>query len=226
MLRVPLVVVSFDAVPGASNRLVAHFARNCAVAFEGSSLPNQVLTGAPVRSAVLSADRSPSGRDRLCRERRSPPTRFILAIAGGSLGARRLNEAALGLAKSWASRGDVTIFHIAGERNLADLEGEASALGLGPERRGRGASTTGLSATSGGCRPSLRRATSRYAGRAPRPWPSWRRSGRPSVLVPLPGAPHDHQRRNAEAPGEAGAAMLLADADCTPRAAREHSSTA
>jgi UDP-N-acetylglucosamine--N-acetylmuramyl-(pentapeptide) pyrophosphoryl-undecaprenol N-acetylglucosamine transferase len=47
VLRVPLVVVSCDAVAGASNRLVARFARKCAVAFEGTSLPNQVVTGAP-----------------------------------------------------------------------------------------------------------------------------------------------------------------------------------
>ena len=53
LLRVPLVVVSYDAVPGASNRLVARYARTCAVAFSGGSLPNQVVTGAPVRSAVL-----------------------------------------------------------------------------------------------------------------------------------------------------------------------------
>ena len=39
--RVPLVVVSCDAVAGASNRLVARFARKCAVAFRGTTLPNR-----------------------------------------------------------------------------------------------------------------------------------------------------------------------------------------
>jgi UDP-N-acetylglucosamine--N-acetylmuramyl-(pentapeptide) pyrophosphoryl-undecaprenol N-acetylglucosamine transferase len=39
-------------------------------------------------------------------------------------------------------------------------------------------------------------------------------AGVPSVLVPLPGAPGDHQTRNAEALVEVGAAVMLADAEC------------
>jgi UDP-N-acetylglucosamine--N-acetylmuramyl-(pentapeptide) pyrophosphoryl-undecaprenol N-acetylglucosamine transferase len=40
-------------------------------------------------------------------------------------------------------------------------------------------------------------------------------AGVPSVLVPLPGAPGDHQTRNAEALVDAGAAALVPDAECT-----------
>ena len=40
--------------------------------------------------------------------------------------------------------------------------------------------------------------------------------GTPSVLVPLPGAPHDHQRKNAEALAGKGAALVLSDLECTP----------
>lgn len=39
--------------------------------------------------------------------------------------------------------------------------------------------------------------------------------GVPSVLVPLPGAPSDHQTRNARAMCSVGAAVLLPDASCT-----------
>jgi UDP-N-acetylglucosamine--N-acetylmuramyl-(pentapeptide) pyrophosphoryl-undecaprenol N-acetylglucosamine transferase len=34
------------------------------------------------------------------------------------------------------------------------------------------------------------------------------------VLVPVPGAPSDHQSRNAETLAEAGAAVVVPDADC------------
>jgi UDP-N-acetylglucosamine--N-acetylmuramyl-(pentapeptide) pyrophosphoryl-undecaprenol N-acetylglucosamine transferase len=40
-------------------------------------------------------------------------------------------------------------------------------------------------------------------------------SGMPAILVPLPGAPRDHQTRNAQALVEAGAAILVPDAECS-----------
>jgi UDP-N-acetylglucosamine:LPS N-acetylglucosamine transferase len=47
-------------------------------------------------------------------------------------------------------------------------------------------------------------------------------AGVPAVLVPLPGAPRDHQTRNAEALVAAGAAVLVPDAECDgDRLARE-----
>jgi UDP-N-acetylglucosamine--N-acetylmuramyl-(pentapeptide) pyrophosphoryl-undecaprenol N-acetylglucosamine transferase len=39
--------------------------------------------------------------------------------------------------------------------------------------------------------------------------------GIPSVLVPLPGSPSDHQTKNARTFADAGAAVMVADADCT-----------
>jgi len=43
-------------------------------------------------------------------------------------------------------------------------------------------------------------------------------AGVPSVLVPLPGAPGDHQTANARVLERAGAAVLVPDADCEPAA--------
>ena len=40
-------------------------------------------------------------------------------------------------------------------------------------------------------------------------------SGVPAILVPLPGAPRDHQTRNAEAMVAQGAAVHVPDAECT-----------
>jgi UDP-N-acetylglucosamine--N-acetylmuramyl-(pentapeptide) pyrophosphoryl-undecaprenol N-acetylglucosamine transferase len=40
-------------------------------------------------------------------------------------------------------------------------------------------------------------------------------AGVPAVLVPLPGAPGDHQTANARALVAAGAAVLLPDDECT-----------
>jgi len=42
-------------------------------------------------------------------------------------------------------------------------------------------------------------------------------AGVPAILVPLPGAPRDHQTRNAEALVGMGAAVLIPDRDCDGR---------
>ena len=215
VLRVPLVVVSCDAVAGASNRLVARFARKCAVAFEGTSLPNQVVTGAPLRSAVLVTDRTRQGRDTARAVLGVPAGRFLLAVEGGSLGARRLNDAALGLARAWASRNDVTIYHVTGERNLAGIERESVELGLGPQaspEKGLDYRLVGyerhMPALLAACDFAVCRAGASTVAELAA-------IGTPSALVPLPGAPNDHQTRNAEALTRVGAATLLPDADCS-----------
>ena len=41
-------------------------------------------------------------------------------------------------------------------------------------------------------------------------------AGKPSILVPLPTAADDHQRKNAEVFAEAGAATMMLQAETTP----------
>ena len=60
-LGIPVVVVSFDLLPGRASRLAAKRAAACAVAFPDSPLPRATVTGAPVRRRILAVDRS---RDR------------------------------------------------------------------------------------------------------------------------------------------------------------------
>jgi UDP-N-acetylglucosamine--N-acetylmuramyl-(pentapeptide) pyrophosphoryl-undecaprenol N-acetylglucosamine transferase len=214
IMRVPLIVVSYDAVPGTSNRLVARFARKCAVAFASTGLPNQVVTGAPVRRAVVSADRSASGRQAAREIIGVANGRFLLAMAGGSLGAGRINEATIGLAKAWAERSDVTIYHVAGERNIVEASAVAKGLGLGPAGEGSGLDyhLVGYEKHM----PSLLAACDLLISRAGASTVAELGAiGTPSVLVPLPGAPHDHQTRNAEVLTGLGAAVLLQDADCS-----------
>jgi len=215
LARVPLVVVSYDVVPGASNRLVARFATKCAVAFEGTSLPNQVVTGAPLRSGVLNAERSEQGREEACKALGVPLERFLLVVSGGSLGARTLNQAAIALAKSWATRGEFTVYHVAGDRNLAAVSQEARAAGLGPHE----APGTGLDYRLVGYEarmPELLAACDLAVCRAGASTVAELAAmGVPSALVPLPGAPNDHQTRNAEVLTKVGAAILVPDDECS-----------
>ncbi len=200
--RVPLVVVNVDAVPGAANRLVAPFAAASAVALAGTPLPRAVVTGAPVREEVLAVDRAPAGRFAARAALGLPQDAPVLAVTGGSLGAGRLNEAVLGLLAAWRGPADLVVYHVAGERNRAAVAAAAPATALDYRVVGYEERLPELLAAADVvvCRAGA--STVAELGVI----------GTPAILVPLPGAPGDHQHRNAERLAAAGAAVLLADA--------------
>ena len=223
-LRVPLVVVSFDAAPGASNRLVARFARTCAVAFEAQLAPEPGPhrgAAAPCRAGRRPLARRAQHRTRRPRDsRRSLPARRGGRLARRSPAQRRRRWArqGLGLARR---RHDLPR---CGRAEPRALTAEAAELGLGPQAAGEG----GLDYRLVGYErrmPELLAACDLAVCRAGASTVAELAAiGTPSVLVPLPGAPNDHQTRNAEALAEPGAAVLLADARLHARTARRSSS--
>ncbi|MGH9094871.1 MAG: UDP-N-acetylglucosamine--N-acetylmuramyl-(pentapeptide) pyrophosphoryl-undecaprenol N-acetylglucosamine transferase [Acidimicrobiales bacterium] len=203
--RVPLVVAEQNAVPGLANRLAARAAKVSAVAFPGTPLPRAVVTGNPVRPEMAAIDRSPDARARARHQLGLPPERFTVVVGGGSLGARSLNQAVLGLIAAWHDRGDIAIRHIVGDRDWDEavshrpvtppgglvyqqvrfedhMEVVYAAVDLAVHRSG----------SSTVCELAI--------------------AGLPSLLVPLPGAPGDHQGYNARLLEGAGAAVLIDDA--------------
>ena len=120
-LGVPVVVVSYDFVPGRASQLSARSAAACAVAFDDSPLPNATVTGAPVRQEILAVDRD-ADRDAARRRLGVPGDRFLVAVMGGSLGSGVLNGAISTYAL--ASRDDpaLAIRHVAGERFVERIQ--------------------------------------------------------------------------------------------------------
>ena len=196
--RIPTVVHEQNAAPGLANRIAVGLGARAAVSLPGTPLRGAVVTGNPVRAAVVAVERQPT------------PDRPLVAIVGGSLGARRLNEAAAGLYDLWRSRAGVTIHHVSGAAGHAAAEAAFAA-----NRRDGDALGYRLLRYEDKM-PELYAATSIAVGRAGATTVAeLAAAGVPSILVPLPGAPGDHQTRNAQALVEAGAAVLVPDADCT-----------
>jgi undecaprenyldiphospho-muramoylpentapeptide beta-N-acetylglucosaminyltransferase len=206
-LRVPVVVAEQNAVPGAANRLVGRFARAAAVPFPGTPLPRAVVTGNPVRAEILAVDRSASGRAAARAALGLPEGRRVVAVFGGSLGALRLNEAVLGALERWAGREDLAVRHVIGERDwslVTGRVGERAARVFYQPVRYDDERELSLAAAD--------IAVSRAGGNTVAELAA---VGLPSVLVPLPGAPGDHQTANARHLSDAGAAVLVADAAMT-----------
>lgn len=212
VLRIPLLVVNVDAVPGAANRAVARFATENAVAFPGTPLPRATVTGPPVRAFVLAVRRDEATRRAAGARLGLGSDRVLVVVTGGSLGAGSLNEAALGLAELWSDRCDIALYHVAGERNLEAMKAASAARGLPREAGGIAYRLAGfdpdLVQALGACDVVVCRAGASTVAELTA-------IGVPSILVPLPGAPGDHQTRNADALERAGAARLVPDADLT-----------
>jgi UDP-N-acetylglucosamine--N-acetylmuramyl-(pentapeptide) pyrophosphoryl-undecaprenol N-acetylglucosamine transferase len=214
--RVPLVLLNVDAVPGATNRLLGRFAKASAVGWEGNPLPRAVVTGTPVRPTISSTERTPAARDAARAELGMSLDRQMVVVFGGSLGARQINRAVDGLAERWGGRGDRAIYHIVGRRDWGDYAADTTIeriahTGPGPdgldlvrvpyeERMPLVYAAADLMVCRAGAMTVAELAA----------------VGVPSVLVPLPGAPGDHQTANARVLEQVGAAVVLPDPECTP----------
>lgn len=196
IMGVPTLVMDSNALPGFTNRQLARFVDRAALTFEESLKffgKKGIVTGNPVRREFFDVPRKV--RSEL----------FHVLIFGGSQGARAINNA---MADALSHLGDfedrLTITHQTGE---ADLE-----------------------------RIKVAYADSRFAGSDVRPFISdmftefgkadlvicragattcaeLAAAGKASIMVPLPTAADDHQRKNAEALERVGASKMILQAD-------------
>lgn len=201
--RVPIVVAEQNAVPGLANRLIGRFAKACAVSFEGTDLPRAVWTGNPVRPEILAAARD-FGSDRAAARARLgiDPQRRLIVVFGGSLGARRINEAVVEALPELADLADLAIRHVVGRRDFAEFDRTEAVgpLAYDAIEYEDDMATVLAAADLVVCRSGATTCAELAV------------LGRPSVLVPLPGAPGDHQTANARALERAGGAEVLPDA--------------
>ena len=208
--RVPVIVAEQNAVPGTANRLVARFARASAVSFDGTALPRATVTGNPLREAIVGVDRR-RDRERARAQLDLPLDRTVVVAFGGSLGARRINTAVQHARTLWRQRSDLALYHVVGARDwdLAgadeadgdDEDGRGEALLYRPVRYEDRMQLVLAAADVAVCRAGATTVAELAA------------VGLPAVLVPLPGAPGDHQTANARALSDAGAAVLVPDGE-------------
>ena len=217
--RVPVVVVSLDAVPGLVNRFASRFAAAFATGVpgpvrEGRAHHGQgqsgggdrgpIYTGVPVRREMAELDRSPRGRLAARQRLGLPAGAKVVVVTGGSLGSLRVNRATARLAEIWAGRGDLAVRHVVGKRDWAEFsQPKALAGGLAYQAVPY---EEDMASLYGAADVAVQRAGASTVAELAL-------AGVPSVLVPLPGAPGDHQGANARAMASAGAAVVLDDGE-------------
>ena len=189
--RVPLVLTEADSHLGIANRLLTPAARRVCLAFpiEGREGGRYLVTGRPIGPPVT--------------DRAAARARFALAedetcvlVFGGSLGARSINEAAVGAFPDAGFR----VLHVAGVRDYTTLRQLVDGrpgydLYEYLERFGEALAA---------CELCVARAGGSIFEIAAH--------GRPAILVPYPHASADHQTVNARWMERAGAAVVVPDA--------------
>ena len=195
---IPTLVMEQNAVPGLTNRLLAKFVDRAAVTYETTLQffgGKGVVTGNPVRREFLEIDDAAIIQQKV-----------RVLIFGGSQGAHAINmalvEAAPRLASAAAS---LDVVCQTGSRDLAVVR-EAFARSGVPGRVEQFIDAMDIEMKAAGlvvCRAGATTLAELAA------------AGRPAILIPLPTATDDHQRQNAYAVQEAGAAEVIEQKDLT-----------
>jgi UDP-N-acetylglucosamine--N-acetylmuramyl-(pentapeptide) pyrophosphoryl-undecaprenol N-acetylglucosamine transferase len=194
--RIPTLLMEQNAVPGFTNRRLARMVDAAAVTFDETVTyfgRRGFVTGNPVRAEFFESD----GTNAAGAGGATPPR---VLIFGGSQGAHAINMAMVEAAPKLAALpGGLAITHQTGERDLervrdayrrAGLEARVEPFLFAMDREVKAADVVVARAGA----TTLAELTA---------------AGKPAVLIPLPTAADDHQRKNAEVLARAGAAEVI-----------------
>ncbi len=210
LLRVPVIVAEQNAVPGLANTIIGKFAKACAVSYDGTDLPRSVWTGNPVRPEILAVANGATTRTAARASIGVDEAKTLVVVFGGSLGARTINNAVVGALPDLADRGNLEIRHIIGKRDFADVTSRAhvdpaAGLTYTPIEYENDMASVYAACDLVVCRAGATSCAELAV------------TGTPAVLVPLPGAPGDHQTANARALEGPGGAEVIADGEFDSR---------
>ena len=200
---VPVFLQEQNALAGVTNRLLGRIAKAVFVAYPEATKyfasAKTIHTGNPLRN-TLSADKLVSkaeGRSHFGLDANRP----TLLSFGGSLGARKMNEAFVEMHSFWKAHQELQVIWQTGEGYYSRFsESETAQL---PNVR---------------CVPYLERMDLAYAAADLVACRAGALSiselqllGKPSLLIPSPNVSGDHQTANAKAVERTGAAVLVPD---------------
>lgn len=193
--KVPTVAFEPNLVPGFANRVVARWVSTAAVHFEETVkfFPRAKVTGVPVRQAFFELPEKPVGDKNLL-------------VFGGSQGARPINQILIQSLPELLKRvPGIHIVHQTGEPDFQPAQAAYSSLGSAVEVYRFLDDMPGFFARADLvlCRSGASTVAEITA------------AGKPAIFVPFPRAADDHQKRNAQALEQAGAATMLEQAKLT-----------
>jgi UDP-N-acetylglucosamine--N-acetylmuramyl-(pentapeptide) pyrophosphoryl-undecaprenol N-acetylglucosamine transferase len=200
--RIPTMLLEQNAVPGLTNRLLAKVVRQAAVTFASTCAffgAKAFVSGNPVRPEFLGgADQAGES------EANGAESGVGVLVFGGSQGAHAINMAMVAAAPELAASGaGLRITHQTGERDVEVVRAAYAGAGL--------AATVEPFLYDMGRR--LRQADLIVCRAGATTLAELTAAGKGALLIPLPTATDDHQKKNAQVLAAAGAAELIEQKD-------------
>lgn len=203
LMRVPTLVMDSNALPGFTNRKLAPFVTKAALTFE-DALPffgkKGIVTGNPVRKEFFEI--APKARD----------GKMNLLIFGGSQGARAINNAMVEALKSLPHE-RLNIVHQTGEGDFETIKELYNRAGFGDVAEVKPYISNMVDEFAKSDLIICRAGATSCAEIAA--------AGKAALMIPLPTAADDHQRKNAEALERNGAAQMILQKDLSGKTLAE-----
>jgi UDP-N-acetylglucosamine--N-acetylmuramyl-(pentapeptide) pyrophosphoryl-undecaprenol N-acetylglucosamine transferase len=201
---IPTMVLEQNAVPGLTNRLLAPMVRAAAVTHESTLVyfgAKGFVSGNPVRREFLQPTEGAGGED---HERVTSGVQIL--VVGGSQGSHAVNLAMMAAARELAASGArLHVTHQTGERDEEIVRTAYREAGI----------TADVAPFLDDMDTRLRHADLVVCRSGATTLAEVTATGRAAILIPLPTATDDHQRKNAEALAAAGAAEVLPQQEAT-----------
>ncbi|HEY6249362.1 MAG TPA: undecaprenyldiphospho-muramoylpentapeptide beta-N-acetylglucosaminyltransferase [Candidatus Angelobacter sp.] len=194
--RIPTLAFEPNLVPGFANRMVGRRVSAAAVHFEQTKayFRNAKVVGVPVRQEFFTVSNPTQNH---------PPT---LLVFGGSQGAHSINQAVTAAVPEVLGRlPALRLIHQTGERDYNEVQAAYSRAGIAAEVS---AFIDNMPQAFAGADLLVCRSGASTVAEVTA-------AGKPAIFIPFPRAADDHQRRNAEAIAQAGAAVLLPEWELT-----------
>lgn len=203
---VPTLLQEQNSYPGVTNKLLCKNAEAICVAYDGTEkfFPSEkiIMTGNPVRKELHETTETP--RDARLKLGLDPDKPLVLVV-GGSLGARTLNNAILAAAESGETK--KVQFQILWQTGKNDSARCTAAANKVSDKNLH--VTTFISDMACAYRAADLVVARAGAGTIS----ELELLGKATILVPSPNVAEDHQRHNAQALVDKGAAVMVLDAE-------------
>lgn len=210
-MKIPTCIHEQNAFPGVANKALAKMVDRVMLtspeAEEYMKCKNvPVVTGLPVRRQILQADKS-FARAALGIK----PNEMLVLSMGGSLGAREINNAVIGMLSELYKEKDIKFIHAAGQYG-GFVWDELKEKGI-PFGKNTNIDLREYINDMDICLPACDLVISRAGASSISEISAL---GKPSILIPSPNVAENHQFHNANTLASNGGAILIEEKDLTP----------